>query len=598
MKEISDPVLPKIDHPALLPLVQDTTAAVTTNPQESTNTSENKSDDEEFDDFVSVQSSDQSNLSNSLSAMTSPNDSAVSNVNKITIIPPIPSEVNIIPPISKENQNLNKNQVFNTDKIKHMNLPEVGHSPHMSPTASFDNVQDDEFDDFQCASTVASVSKSPQEKSATSSKLSSSSQIGDKYDVFRQLDEGNDPVDSSKENDDDDDDLDESFGDFCSSRPTTMIAAKPEQPQQVISSTELNSTFEPTFVADFSNFSENCVFKTDPLAKTENPVNVDWNDPFGEFTEAPTAKTTVSVSKSDSFDDDDFGDFVKPMENLPRNGIDTLSTGHEFPNLSEGLGETQSIASLELPGLDVTVGAEGRSTSSDQSPDSFVTAKSDFPSSLEEQLSSITLDSGSGTAGSELTINSNKPVGNAAPSLDAFSSGFADKYSSIREAASKTCHDEAHTGSWQKCLESSVNLLSAGADTLQSLRNNQTLLDQVLETSQMHDYLLNLREVWGVCKRIQTSSRRVTTSSRVDELLALAHTHWAQILTTAEHTLEKDLRKETKQVNSGDLVCGVCLTGGNVSLSYGGHSYHAPCANLWLNCVDLTLPSLTPVTLL
>lgn len=45
-------------------------------------------------------------------------------------------------------------------------------------------------------------------------------------------------------------------------------------------------------------------------------------------------------------------------------------------------------------------------------------------------------------------------------------------------------------------------------------------------------------------------------------------------------------------------VCGVCLAGGGSKLTYGGHSYHPPCANLWLNCVDLLLPSLTPVTLL
>ena len=45
-------------------------------------------------------------------------------------------------------------------------------------------------------------------------------------------------------------------------------------------------------------------------------------------------------------------------------------------------------------------------------------------------------------------------------------------------------------------------------------------------------------------------------------------------------------------------VCGVCLTGGGNRLTYSGHSYHPPCANLWLNCVDLLLPSLTPVTLL
>lgn len=57
---------------------------------------------------------------------------------------------------------------------------------------------------------------------------------------------------------------------------------------------------------------------------------------------------------------------------------------------------------------------------------------------------------------------------------------------------------------------------------------------------------------------------------------------------------------ESSQLSEGE-VCGVCLSGGDAGggrLVYGGHCYHPPCANLWLNCVDLLLPSLTPVTLL
>ena len=54
------------------------------------------------------------------------------------------------------------------------------------------------------------------------------------------------------------------------------------------------------------------------------------------------------------------------------------------------------------------------------------------------------------------------------------------------------------------------------------------------------------------------------------------------------------------------LACGVCLlnvdmklkgagqeNGNSVAkLTYGGRQYHAPCANLWINCVDSTLPAL------
>jgi hypothetical protein len=51
------------------------------------------------------------------------------------------------------------------------------------------------------------------------------------------------------------------------------------------------------------------------------------------------------------------------------------------------------------------------------------------------------------------------------------------------------------------------------------------------------------------------------------------------------------------------MCCGVCLTdvssaaktdsSRNTSqLEYGGHVYHSVCANLWVNCVDSSLPAL------
>ena len=58
-------------------------------------------------------------------------------------------------------------------------------------------------------------------------------------------------------------------------------------------------------------------------------------------------------------------------------------------------------------------------------------------------------------------------------------------------------------------------------------------------------------------------------------------------------------------LSSKRKACGVCLLdvdfamctgegGRNVrKLSHGGHQYHAPCANFWVNCVDSTLPALT-----
>ena len=578
---------------------------------------DNNDGDDEFNDFVSVQ--------------TSVNEKPASNVESVNlnmdknVFATTNLQQNQLNEINSSSQNTNSSGEI---KMKQMNLPEVGCSPLSSPTNSFDKPKDDdddEFDDFQSATSLPSLDtlKTPSFSTPSANLTTTNNTLGnsenlilesknnninqtssdDKYDVFRQLESNYEAKVSISSNNQD---LDDSFGDFCSSRPTDIKPPPVFQPSGPMA----GSSIDETFVADFSNFpnvepaiSEKVKSCNSDLVKN---TTEDWADSFGEFTEAPPKLDTTNSLKINSLssqqtssvddDDDDFGDFMGPAgtsnnTNIPPNNY--------IVGLTEGLGETQSVASLELPSLDVTVGAEGRSTSSNQSPDSFVTAKSDFQA-VEDQFSNLTVDSSSRISPTEIT-----PVNVTAlkttPSIDSYSSsGLADRYSSIREAANKTCLDEAHTGSWQRCLESSVSLLSAGANTLCSIRDNQTLLDEVLGTSQMHNYLLNLQEVWGVCKRIQESSRRVTTSSRVDELLALAHTHWAQILTYAEHTLEKDSPRHIKPnvTQSSDVVCGVCLRGGNVSLSYGGYSYHAPCANLWLNCVDLTLPSLTPVTLL
>ncbi|KAK7072144.1 hypothetical protein SK128_018249 [Halocaridina rubra] len=109
----------------------------------------------------------------------------------------------------------------------------------------------------------------------------------------------------------------------------------------------------------------------------------------------------------------------------------------------------------------------------------------------------------------------------------------------------------------------------------------------------------DLQEVWFVCERILNSSQRVTTSLKVDQLLSEAKSLWQEITIESGEDFVKEVEagEGENQMNENE-VCGVCLAGGGNKLSYGGHSYHPPCANLWLNCVDLLLPSLTPVTLL
>jgi hypothetical protein len=61
---------------------------------------------------------------------------------------------------------------------------------------------------------------------------------------------------------------------------------------------------------------------------------------------------------------------------------------------------------------------------------------------------------------------------------------------------------------------------------------------------------------------------------------------------------------ESSLIFEPPVYCGICLmgvrssaktvSGRNTShLEYGGRTYHSVCANLWVNCVDSSLPALT-----
>ncbi|KAK3868889.1 hypothetical protein Pcinc_025747 [Petrolisthes cinctipes] len=714
---MKEPLLPVIDHPALLPLVQDyikqrqqqqqqqceqdISHSVTTNPSdpshqqtlESAGTphfnshksgkDKNDDDDEEFDDFVSV---------------SGPGDKG----GQITSAS-LPHQPPFLTPPSFPLPQLRPTIV---DKMKTMNLPKVGYSPEMSPTTSFDHTGDDDFDDFQSANSTNSSftgftsaaehnTTQPGASSVTPAALPlepvRSGAPGDKYAVFRELKAPAEELSSfslgQKQTNSDSgstNDADESFGDFCSSdaatvvNPSTCSSISTHQPSSTTTTTtttntsisSVSSTFPPIlpqptnngsgtnntspisfeiystppealpegnadgyFEADFgsafetaaaaaaakspSNYAD--IHEAVKRAEQEQKQKVEseWNDPFGEFEEGPSVSCSTSSHppttawpvprlnvECGSTGDDDFGDFMGPGGGDMESGA--LTTTQQPLGPSEHLAETQSVASLELPGLEVTVGVDCQGAESRQSPD-ISSRRSDVD--VEEQLHGLSLDTPSGgSVGLKTGVGNGQqpspPLQPQTPVLDTFSGGLVDKYSSIRDEGSKGCsqHDEAHTGSWERCLEGCVGLLKTAEKTLTTLDQTSSLKSQVLATSQMIDYLQDVREVWQVCVRIASSNKQVTTSSKVDQLLGEARSLWDQILAASDGTLVKCEKEEGERSQLGEgEVCGVCLGGGDAGggrLVYGGHCYHPPCANLWLNCVDLLLPSLTPVTLL
>lgn len=674
----TEPLLPLIDHPALAPLVQDYLQTKQKQQVENNVTAtQPTNDDDEFDDFVSV------TVTSSTAPPQAPSAASQGFTAPAQALPQAAGTA-VWPPVTATAQ---KPEVPQLDKNKSMNLPKLGLSPEPSPTTSFDDDFDDfQSASLPSAPQGNAVNATVSTNSAitTTSTPAATSVLQpekpgvaeDKYAVFREITGLSTQETAGNEGEN----ADDSFGEFCSSEVASLSLAQstsstlPSLLQcQSASGTSNTSpiSFEvystppealpdsQTFEADFSsafapkqpdNYAD--IHEAMKRAEEEQKRKEEsrWSDPFGEFEEAapsgglsalpvsgsngsggslPQPPPALSVpwlkvgsGGEEEEEDEDFGDFMGPTEG--GGGLQGLGGGSQsLPPQLENLGETQSVASLELPGLEMTVGVETSDTlglGSNHSPDLFLQPRSDG-GCLEEQFGGLTLDptpapaggaKGSSGGGMNNTSSSSSslvpqhtsgPAGNVIDSYCS-SGGLVDKYSIIREEASRDTQPpgEAHTGSWERCLEGSVKLLEEAHGILSSLALPASLKTQVLATTQMQDYLANVQEVWLVCGRIGSSSRRVTTSTRVDELLSQARSLWEDILAGAENAIAKPETDSSSDENDNQMgegeVCGVCLTGGGSRLTYGGHSYHPPCANLWLNCVDLLLPSLTPVTLL
>ncbi|XP_045106919.1 synergin gamma-like isoform X3 [Portunus trituberculatus] len=681
----TEPLLPLMDHPALAPLVQD---YLQTKKQQAENNTPQTNDDDEFDDFVSVTVTSttappQASVVSqgfTQTAQAAPQPAGTSAWPQVTAaeaqkpdVPQIDKNKAMNLPKLGLSPELSPTVSFDDDfdDFQSASLPGVSQVNAGSGTST------------TTTTTTATATITTSTPAAAPSVLQPEKPgvAEDKYAVFREI-----TGLSVQETVNEGENADDSFGEFCSSEVASLSLAQstsstlPSLLQcQSASGTSNTSpiSFEvystppealpdtQTFEADFSsafapkqpdNYAD--IHEAMKRAEEEQKRKEEnrWSDPFGEFEEAtppsisappapasngsggslppPSLPPALSVpwlkvgsGGEEEEEEEDFGDFMGPTEG--GGGLGGLGGGSQsLPPHLENLGETQSVASLELPGLEMTVGVETSDTlglGSNHSPDLFLQPRSDV-GCLDDQFGGLSLDSSapppaggvkgsSGGGGGGMNNNSNSSslapqhstTGPAGSVIDSYCStgGLVDKYSIIREEASRDTQPpgEAHTGSWERCLEGSVKLLEEAHGILSSLALPASLKTQVLATTQMQDYLANVQEVWLVCGRIGSSSRRVTTSTRVDELLSQARSLWEDILAGAENAIvkqpETDSSSDENDNHMGEgEVCGVCLTGGGSRLTYGGHSYHPPCANLWLNCVDLLLPSLTPVTLL
>ncbi|XP_077064975.1 synergin gamma isoform X5 [Siphateles boraxobius] len=196
-----------------------------------------------------------------------------------------------------------------------------------------------------------------------------------------------------------------------------------------------------------------------------------------------------------------------------------------------------------------------------------------------------------------------------------------DKY---KDLTGEVEESERYAYEWQRCLESALQVINTANNTLNSI-SSSTVCTEVIQSAQGMEYLLGVVEVYRVTKRVELGIKATAVcSEKLQELLKDISCVWNNLmgfmslanLTPDESSLDFSsciLRHGIK--NAKELACGVCLLNvdsrskaltkdsrsklrafnsetDNFKLMYGGHQYHASCANFWINCVEPKPPGL------
>uniref|UniRef100_A0A674CCR2 Synergin, gamma n=1 Tax=Salmo trutta TaxID=8032 RepID=A0A674CCR2_SALTR len=185
-----------------------------------------------------------------------------------------------------------------------------------------------------------------------------------------------------------------------------------------------------------------------------------------------------------------------------------------------------------------------------------------------------------------------------------------DKY---KDLTGEVEESERYAYEWQRCLESAVQVIIKANNTLNSI-SCSTVCTEVIQSAQGMDYLLGVVEVYRVTKRVELGIKATAVcSEKLQQLLKDISHVWNNLmgfmslanLAPDESSLDFSsciLRHGIK--NAKELACGVCLLNvdslskafnsetDNFKLPYGGHQYHASCANFWINCVEPKPPGL------
>ncbi|XP_041734295.2 synergin gamma isoform X2 [Coregonus clupeaformis] len=363
---------------------------------------------------------------------------------------------------------------------------------------------------------------------------------------------------------------------------------------------------------------------------TEDSVSTDSKfEAFADF-------GTCELGGLGGDEDDDFGDFASTVSEKSDSPAAVAELGSEG-NLNEALDE-----------FGVFQGDKAKFGKSDFLKASSQTKVKSSEEMIKSELATFDLS----VQGSHKRSHSlgEKEIGRSPPS-PAPEQPFRDRSNTLSEKkpalpvirdkykdlTGEVEESERYAYEWQRCLESALQVITKANNTLNSI-SSSTVCTEVIQSAQGMEYLLGVVEVYRVTKRVELGIKATAVcSEKLQQLLKDISHVWNNLmgfmslanLAPDESSLDFSsciLRHGIK--NAKELACGVCLLNvdsrskskeettigrlfkralakdhdrrlrafnsetDNFKLPYGGHQYHASCANFWINCVEPKPPGL------
>ncbi|TSQ46647.1 Synergin gamma [Bagarius yarrelli] len=303
-------------------------------------------------------------------------------------------------------------------------------------------------------------------------------------------------------------------------------------------------------------------------------------------------------------EEEDFGDFASTVSEKSDAGDTSSEVSH--PEVSEDFGPFQADKPKFGKSDFLKASAQPKAKSSEEMIKNELATFDLSVQGSHKRSHSLGEKEICSTPATEQQFRDRSNTLNEKPALPVIRDKYKDLTGEVEES-------ERYAYEWQRCLESAHQVIATANNTLNGI-SSSTVCTEVIQSAQGMEYLLGVVEVYRVARRVELGIKAIAVcSEKLQELLKDISRVWNNLmgfmslanLSPDESSLDFSsciLRHGIK--NAKELACGVCLLNvdsrskafnsetDNFKLTYGGHQYHASCANFWINCVEPKPPGL------